>query len=155
MKHRQLMESLDQARVIQAIEEAERRCSAEIRVHIQPSLHGKEVRHVAEKTFERLGMTRTDLRNGVLLFIASRDQKFVILGDKGIDEKVGHHYWEEVAAEMSARFRASQFTEGIVGAVETVGHTLEEYFPHDPHTDVNELSNELSIVHDDHHPPAK
>ena len=155
MKHKQLMESLDQAKVIRAIEEAEKRCSAEIRVHIQPSLHGKEVRHVAEKTFERLGMTRTELRNGVLLIIASRDQMFVILGDRGIDEKVGHDYWEEVASELSARFRAGQFTEGIVAAVERVGHTLEEHFPHDPHTDVDELSNELSIVHDDEHPPSR
>lgn len=154
MKHKLLMESLDQARVVRAIEEAERKSSGEIRVHIQPSSHGREVRNVAEKTFERLGMTKTGLRNGVLLFILSRDQKFAILGDKGVNEKVGEGYWEHIAAELGNRFRAGEFTEGIVNAVEDVGQLLAEHFPHSHRTDVNELTNELSIHHDDDHPPS-
>lgn len=153
MKHRQLLESLDQERVIRAIEEAEQKCSGEIRVHIQPSAHGREVRHVAEKTFERLGMTKTELRNGVLLFILSRDQKFAILGDKGVNEKVSEGYWEAMAGELGNRFRAGEFTEGIVDAIEQVGKLLAEHFPFCPTTDVNELTNELSIEHDEQHPP--
>lgn len=154
MKHKQLMESLDQARVVQAIEEAEKKSSGEIRVHIQPSSHGREVRHEAEKTFERLGMTKTELRNGVLLFILSRDQKFAILGDSGIDEKVGEGYWEAIASELGNRFRAGEFTEGIVNAVERVGHLLAGHFPPSQRSDVNELTNEISIHHDDDHPPS-
>ena len=144
MKHRQLMESLDRDRVIRAIEEAEKKCSGEIRVHIQPSAHGRDVREVAEKTFERLGMTKTALRNGILLFILSRDQKFVILGDKAIDEKVGQSYWDKAAADLSMRFRAEEFTEGIVEVIEHVGHELAEFFPYVPHADVIELTNEIS-----------
>lgn len=154
MKHKQLMDSLDQVRVVKAIEEAEKKSSAEIRVHIQPSAHGRDVRHVAEKTFERLGMTKTELRNGVLLFILSRDQKFAILGDRGVDEKVGEGYWEGMAAELGNRFRAGEFTEGIVGAIERVGELLAEHFPFSPRSDVNELTNELSIAHDDHPPES-
>lgn len=154
MKHQQLMESLDQARVVQAIEYAEKKSSGEIRVHIQPSSHGREVRYVAEKTFERLGMTKTELRNGVLLFILSRDQKFTILGDRGVNEKVGEGYWEAIATDLGDRFRLGEFTEGIVNAVERVGELLSEHFPRSHQSDVNELTNELSIHHDDDHPPS-
>ncbi len=154
MKHRQLMESLDQKRLVRAIEDAEKKCSGEIRVHIQPSALGGDVRHVAEKTFERLGMTKTELRNGVLLFILSRDQKFAILGDRGVNEKVGEGYWDSMAIELGSRFRAGEFTEGIVSVIAKVGDLLAEHFPFCPRTDVNELTNELSILHDDDPPPS-
>ena len=71
-----------------AIGTAEKNTSGEIRVHIQPRVGNADIRTVAERTFERLGMTKTELRNGVLLFIACEEQRFVILGDRGIDEKV-------------------------------------------------------------------
>ncbi len=144
MKHREFLSTLDQKRIEQAIENAEKRTSGEIRVHIQPKVVGAEIRAVAEKTFERLGMTKTALRNGVLLFIASEDRKIVILGDKGIDDKVQAGFWDDVLAKLTVRFKADEFTDGIVEAVGTAGEHLARYFP-PVKGDVNELSNAIDV----------
>lgn len=145
MHQKDFLESLDQDRIVKAIAAAEQMCSGEIRVHIQPKAHG-EIRPVAERTFERLGMTKTDLRNGVLLFIACEEQRFVILGDKGIDEKVPAGFWDEIAAKLTIRFKHGEFTDGIVDAIHSAGEELRHYFPR-AHDDVDELSNEINIEH--------
>jgi uncharacterized membrane protein len=143
MTHDEFIAALDQDRVVKAIAAAEGRTSGEIRVHVQPKARG-EIRNVAERTFERLGMTKTGLRNGVLLFIASEEQRFVILGDHGIDEKVPRGFWDEIAAALTARFKGGEFTDGIVEAIHSAGEQLYQYFPR-AHDDVNELTNDLNI----------
>src|SRR5205085_488704 len=139
----EFLAQLDQKRIVDAISEAESRTSGEIRVHVQPKA-GDDIRNVAERTFERLGMTKTNLRNGVLLFIASEENKFVILGDKGIDDVVPAGFWNEIAAKLTIRFKAGELTEGIVDAITAAGEQLRIYFPHEA-DDVDELSNDVSI----------
>jgi len=148
MKHKEFVAALDQKAITEAIARAESACSGEVRVHIQPRAFGKDMRHVAERTFERLGMTKTAVRNGVLLFICSEEQKFVILGDKGINEKVAAGFWDEIAGKLTERFKHQEFTAGIVEALEQIGPSLSCHFPRTT-TDVNELSNEMSIS--EHH----
>lgn len=143
MNQKEFLAQLDQKRITDAIGEAESRTSGEIRVHVQPKA-GSDIRNIAEKTFERLGMTKTNLRNGVLLFIASEENQFVILGDKGIDDNVPAGFWDEIAAKLTIRFRSGQFTEGIVDAVTAAGEQLRTYFPHEA-DDVDELSNEIDV----------
>lgn len=145
MKQKDFLAALDKGRVAAAIEAAERRTSGEIRVHVQARAHG-EIRKIAERTFERLGMTKTELRNGVLLFIACEEQRFVILGDRGIDEKVPPHFWDDIAARLTSRFKSGEITEGIVEAIESAGEELAHDFPREA-GDVNELTNEVSIDH--------
>lgn len=137
--------SLDQQRIVEAIAAAERMTSGEIRVHIQPKAHG-EIRQVAERTFERLGMTKTAERTGVLLFIASEEHRFVILGDQGIDARVPAGFWDDIAAKLTVQFRNGAFTEGIVDAIHSAGEELRLYFPR-AHDDVDELANEINVEH--------
>ena len=68
----------------------------------------------------------------------------MILGDKGIDEKVPERFWDEIAAKLAFRFRNSEFTEGIVEAITAAGQQLKTYFPR-AEGDVNELSDEINI----------
>ena len=144
MKQKEFLEKLDQQRITTAIQEAEQETSGEVRVHVQPKAIGGEIRTVAERTFERLGMTKTALRNGVLLFIATEEQRFVILGDRGIDEKVPAGFWDEIAAKLTIRFSKGELTEGIVEAVAAAGQQLREYFPRAA-GDVNELSDSINV----------
>ncbi|HEY3054330.1 MAG TPA: TPM domain-containing protein [Thermoanaerobaculia bacterium] len=143
MKQKEFLAALDQPRIVTAIADAEKQTSGEIRVHVQPQA-GDDIRQFAERTFERLGMAKTGLRNGVLLFIASEQQRFVILGDKGIDEKVPAGFWDDIAAKLTIRFKAGEFTEGIVEAIGSAGEHLGRFFPRAAE-DVNELSNEIDI----------
>jgi uncharacterized membrane protein len=144
MTQKEFLEKLDQQRVVAAIQQAESETSGEIRVHVQPKATGGELRYVAERTFERLGMTKTALRNGVLLFIATEEQRFTILGDRGIDEKVPAGFWDEIAAKLTIRFQNGEFTDGIVEAITAAGHQLRQYFPRAA-GDVNELSDAIDV----------
>lgn len=147
MDQKEFLARLDQQRIVEAIRAAELATSGEIRVHVQPKARGGELRWVAERTFERLGMTKTAARNGVLLFIASEEQRFVILGDQGIDEKVPAGFWDDIAAQLTIRFKNGQFTEGIVDAVSAAGEHLKEFFPR-ADDDVNELPDDIDVSDD-------
>lgn len=144
MNQKEFLERLNHQRIVAAIHEAEGETSGEIRIHVQPKATGGDIRTVAERTFERLGMTKTALRNGVLLFIATEEQRFVILGDKGIDEKVPAGFWDEIAAKLTIRFRNGELTDGIVEAVIAAGEHLKQYFPRAAE-DVNELSDAIDV----------
>ncbi|HET8798073.1 MAG TPA: TPM domain-containing protein, partial [Thermoanaerobaculia bacterium] len=128
MHQKDFLASLDQPRIVEAIASAEKRTSGEIRVHVQPKARG-DINEVAARTFERLGMTKTALRNGVLLFIACEEQRFVILGDRGIDEKAPPGFWDAIAAKLRERFKAGEYTEGIVEAIHAAGEELRHDFP--------------------------
>lgn len=143
MQQKEFLAALDQQRIVAAIGEAEKQTSGEIRVHVQPRA-GDDIRKYAEKTFERLGMVKTALRNGVLLFIASEDQRFVILGDRGIHEKVPAGFWDDIAAKLTIRFQSGQYTEGIVDAIRSTGEHLGRYFPRSA-GDINELPDEIDV----------
>ncbi len=145
MKQDEFLKALDQPRVVEAIASAEKLTSGEIRVHVQPRTGG-EIRNVAERTFERLGMTKTALRNGVLLFIACEEQRFVILGDRGIDEKVPPGFWDAIAGSLGNRFKKGEYTDGIVEAIHSAGEQLRSYFPR-ADDDINELANEINVEH--------
>ena len=143
MDQKDFLSLLDQKRIVGAIQSAEQQTSGEIRVHVQRRA-GANIRMFAEKTFERLGMTKTAARNGVLLFIATEPRQFVILGDRGIDEKVPAGFWDEIAAKLTIRFKNGEFTDGIVEAIAAAGDHLKAYFPRAA-SDVNELSDDISI----------
>src|SRR5919198_3819690 len=98
--HRQsLLRRLDVKRIEDALREAEKRSSGEIRVSVAPFFWGS-VRKAAERAFTRLGLTQTKARNGVLLFVVPARRKFVVLGDDGIHAKVGQQFWDKTAAAL-------------------------------------------------------
>jgi len=133
---------IDEARLRQAIAEAELRTSGEIRVSISRFFWGP-VRPVAERAFRRLGMDRTRDRNGILFFVVPSRRRFVILGDEGIHAHVGTEFWTETAAALSARFHKREFTEGLVDGIRAAGERLAAHFPYDRSTDINELPDEI------------
>ena len=90
-----MLSAEDDRRVVECIREAERRTSGEIRVHFDAIAEG-DVFAEAKRVFELLGMHQTARRNGVLIFIAPRMRRFVVIGDKGIHSLVPEGFWEEM-----------------------------------------------------------
>lgn len=136
--------SEEQKRVIvSAIESAEKSSSAEIRVHIESKCSG-DVMERAAIIFSKLKMERTELRNGVLIYIAVDDKKVAILGDKGINEKVEDGFWDSVYKVMVDKFKNQDLTGGLCLACDMVGEKLKRFFPISK-SDINELSNEISF----------
>ena len=122
---------------------AEKNTSGEIRIHLDKKCSADPV-EAAIKVFEKLGMTNTKDRNGVLIYLALKDKKMAIVGDTGIDEKVPDDFWESVKDTMLKNFKEAKFVEGICKAIKESGIKLSTYFPYQS-DDENELSDEISI----------
>jgi uncharacterized membrane protein len=137
MTRRRLLSVLDLRRLEQAIGNTERSSAIELRISIAGLFWGRP-QGVAEKAFQRLGMTATSGRTGILLLIAPWHRRVVIVADEGITAKVDPAFWTRVVESVTAAFRAGQYTEGLVTAVEDLGRTLAPLFPPRP-GDVNEL----------------
>jgi CubicO group peptidase (beta-lactamase class C family) len=146
MTRKGLLRAIDRSRIQTAIERAERRTSGEIRVSVCPIFWG-DVRRVAERAFTRLGMTETRERNGILFFVVPSRHRFAIVGDAGIHAKVGPEFWSKVADAVATRFRAGDFTGGLLRGIAMVGDLLAVHFPHEAALDVNELADVVD-VHD-------
>jgi uncharacterized membrane protein len=131
------MVKIDDDRVTRAIEEAERETSGEIVVSVSPFFIGS-VERAAERAFARLGVARTRERNGVLFFVVPGRRQLVVLGDEGIHREVGPEFWKHVVDAVSRRFKAGDFTGGLVDGIGEVGRRLAERFPR-REDDVNEL----------------
>ena len=132
----------EEKRIITAIQEAERNTSGEIRVHLEKKLE-KDAVTEAQQTFAKLGMHKTEARNGVLIFIAPEHHQFAIVGDKGIHEKVGENFWQEERDLMQEHFKKGAFADGICLAIAKVGEKLKVHFPYQS-DDENELPDEIS-----------
>ena len=144
METKRFLSALDQDRIVDAIRKAEDRSHGEVRVHVSNKVV-EDVQAAAKILFEKLGMTRTEQRNGVLIFVAPRSQNFAVLGDQGIHERCGQGFWTDVAAAMEHDFREGRFTDGLVKGVARAGDALAEHFPRtEGKTDRNELSDDVT-----------
>lgn len=130
-------------RIHQAIGEAEKNTSGEIRVHID-LICKEDVLDRAAFIFEKLEMHKTALRNSVLFYLATSDQKFAILGDAGINQKVSANFWDSIKEDMLSHFKKSEFTEGLAKGIRKAGDQLQAHFPH-MEDDVDELDNTISF----------
>ena len=129
--------------VVNAIKDAEKMTSGEIRVHMESKCKGVALER-AVKVFEKLKMHQTELRNGVIIYLAVTDKKFAIFGDEGINEVVPDNFWEDAKEAMQAEFVKANFSAGLEKGIRMVGEKLKEFFPYQD-DDVNELSDDISF----------
>ncbi len=128
--------------IIDAIKEAEKATSGEIRLHVEKQCKG-DVLDRASEVFSLLAMHKTQLRNGVLIYLAVVDRKFAIIGDTGINQKVETHYWGGIKDHMSTKFKTDAIVLGLCETIKTIGQKLKDHFPLLT-SDVIELEDETS-----------
>lgn len=128
--------------IVEAICTAEKNTSGEIRVHIENSTT-LDAFDRAMEVFHLLNMDQTELKNGVLIYLAVEDRTFVICGDKGINDLVTPDFWDTTKDVMVSHFKKNQFKQGLIEGILRAGEQLKTYFPWQE-GDVNELSNEIS-----------
>ncbi len=133
----------EQQQIVNAIVEAERGSSAEIRVHIDSICLGNPI-NAALKEFHKLGMDKTELHNGVLIYVAYKSRKCAIIGDSGINSVVKDGFWDDCYKIMAEYFKAGNYVEGISQAILISGEKLKEFFPYQS-GDINELPDEISF----------
>ncbi|NAS14363.1 TPM domain-containing protein [Poritiphilus flavus] len=132
----------EEQEVVSAILEAESNTSGEIRVHIEAHT---DLEHLdrAKQLFHLLKMDNTKDENGVLIYVAVRDRKFTIYGDRGIDRVVPENFWNSTKDLIQDHFQHGRFKQGLIEGILQAGKELQAHFPWE-HGDRNELSDEIS-----------
>ncbi|ARV15401.1 TPM domain-containing protein [Polaribacter sp. SA4-12] len=133
----------EEQEIISAIRVAEKNTSGEIRVHIEASSEKKNHDERSLEVFNLLKMNNTKDENAVLIYVAVKDKKFVIYGDKGINKVVPEDFWNSTKDVMQNHFKQGNFKQGIVDGILKAGEELQEHFPWQI-DDEDELSNEIS-----------
>mgnify|MGYP003595696214 FL=1 len=141
-KTEDFLSKAEEQEIVQAIVEAEKNTSGEIRVHIEEHTEKSPLERAQEVFFE-LKMDETQDRNGVLFYVCVSDKKFAILGDKGINEAVESDFWDCTKDTVIANFKEGNFKKGLVEGILRAGERLKKNFPYQS-DDTNELSNEIS-----------
>ena len=143
MKSAEFFTPETQAEIVKAIKHAEAQTSGEIRLFVED--HCKDdVLDRAAFMFEKLKMHETELRNGVLFYLAFLDHKFAIIGDVGINAKVEEHFWNDIKEKMAEHFAKKEFTEGLSKGLIQAGEALGKHFPRQT-SDKNELSDHVEL----------
>ena len=132
----------EEQEIVQAILDAEKNTSGEIRVHLEAHTK-KELLERAKEVFHFLKMDNTKEENGVLIYVAVNDKKFSIYGDRGIDKVVPENFWNSTRDTIESHFKNGRFKQGLIAGILNAGKELEAHFPWH-HGDINELSNEIS-----------
>lgn len=130
--------------IIEAIRLAERNTSGEIRIHLENTSKNKDAYDRAADIFDLLNMQNTRQRNGVLIYVAVEDRTLVILGDKGINDKVNPFFWESTKDIIISHFKNGEMKTGLTEGVLKAGEELKKYFPAKS-GDTNELPDDISV----------
>ena len=112
--------------LIETIQISEKNTSGEIRVHIEKATEKSPMDRALE-VFYMLEMNNTELRNGILIYVAVESKKIAIIGDEGINSVVPENFWEDELELMLTNFKNSDYTKGLQLAIIEIGKKLKQY----------------------------
>ena len=130
-------------KIVNAIRDAEMQTSGEVRIFVENRCKYVDALDRAKQLFDNLEMGKTQLRNGVLFYIAIKDRQLAIYADKGIHEAAGPDYWKNSVKDILSVFSKENITEGIIASISKIGQALQTYFPYEKEIDKNELPDEI------------
>jgi uncharacterized membrane protein len=132
----------EEIQILEAIKNAEKNTSGEIRVHIDFNTYSDTMKR-AREIFVKLNMRKTKLKNGVLFYLSINDKKFAIIGDNEINKKVPDDFWESTKNIVIEHFKKGEFVTGIDEGIKKAGEQLSIFFPYQK-DDINELPDSIS-----------
>ena len=130
-------------KIVNAIRDAEMQTSGEVRIFVENRCKYVDALDRAKQLFDNLEMGRTELRNGVLFYIAIKDRQLAIYADDGIHKAAGPDYWKNSVKDILSVFSKENITEGIIASLSKIGQALQTYFPYEKEIDKNELPDEI------------
>jgi uncharacterized membrane protein len=142
-KPKPLLSPADNATVVAAIQAAEKQTCGEIRVYVESKCEYLDATDRAIEIFYNLKMDATNLRNGVIIYVAITDRQFAIYGDEGIYKKLSPNFWQTEVKKAIEVFKQNNIAQGLCGAIQAIGNALTTHFPYNSTTDKNELPDEI------------
>jgi len=121
-------------RIEARVRDSERRHSGEIRVCVEAGLpmgylwRGLGAHERAVTMFGKLRVWDTEHNNGVLIYLLLAEHRIEVLADRGIHRCAGAQRWSQLVAQMGEAFRAGQFEQGLMAAIDSIDALLVEHF---------------------------
>ena len=103
----------------------------------------RRVRRRAAVAFLEEEVFSTGDRTGILLFLSLFERRVVVLGDAGINAKVGEGEWTAISAAIAAGIRAGRPGEALVEGIGACGRLLARRGVEIQPDDRNELRDDL------------
>ena len=122
---RRFFDDGEQEAIVNAIGAAESKGDGEVRVHVGRGAGA--VMESARAAFEALGMTATERRAGVLVFVLLDRHEVAVIGDAGIHAAAPPELWDELVADVTAGFRRDEPAAGILTAIEKIGDAFARW----------------------------
>ncbi len=102
-------------------------------------------REAAAREFIRRGLTRTQGKTGVLIYVAMAEHYAEILADTGIADRAGPEAWRDIIRELTGAIRDGRIADGLAAAIQRSGAILAEHAPARP-GDEDELPNKVILL---------
>ncbi len=148
---RALLPDTSMLKIESAIASGEARHSAELRFVIEASLDFSQVwsratpRERAMAIFSNLQIWDTEANNGILLYVLMADQSVEIVADRAAVRAIPQSSWDEVCQRLAQAFRARDYLNGTLDAINEIHRMVEPHFP-PAANDRNELPNRPVII---------
>ena len=133
----------EQQKILQAIKDAEKNTSGEVRVFTESKCRFVDPLDRAAEIFFSLKMNNTVQRNAVLVYLAVKDRQLAVFADEGIYLKAGKDFWQKEVNLMIVHFNREDFAKGLATVVDDIGKVLAFHFPYEADTDKNELPDDI------------
>lgn len=130
-------------KIVRSIQDAEKQTSGEIRIFVENRCKYVDPLDRAAEIFAQLQMEKTELRNGVLFYIAIKDKQLAIFADSGIHAATGDRHWKGVVQQILSVFSKESVVAGIITTITKIGDALKTHFPYNKNIDKNELPDEI------------
>ena len=140
----------EQLEIARAVQLAEKKTSAQIKVVIEASMHFVDVirgQTARDRALEVFGVERvwdTTHNNGILLYLLLSERDAEIVVDRGFNDKVAATHWQEVCSALETDVRSGGLGQAVRHAIEAIGRIAEQAFPSTGHT--NELSDDVRLL---------
>lgn len=99
----------------------------------------------ALREFASHGLSRTQGRTGVLIYVAAAEHYAEIIADIGIADSAGPEIWQDIIAELIEAIRQDRPGDGLIHAVQRAGAILAQHAPPQAQ-DKDELPNRVVIL---------
>lgn len=123
----------------------ELRFVAEHALDLGDLIAGLTPRERALQVFSQLRVWDTERNNGVLIYVLHAEHAVEIVADRALARVVPQGEWDALCRTIEEKFRAGQFAEGAIAAVDAAAALLDRHFP-DAKPDGNELPDQPLLL---------
>ena len=106
-------------------------------------LRRDRVHRAAMVQFRARGLTATQGRTGVLLYVDEPEHVAEVIADEGVFRLVGPEDWADTIAALTGGIRTGRAADGMVEAISRAGAVLAAHLPPAAGDNVNELPDAL------------